>query len=375
MSAVLNVSDRLHALPRKVSMPLSRLLESEHISTDVLEGVLDAGELAGNRDWLLGFAVSYLHMQAQGVPVRDVIRMARAQRRRVKLSWSPRRWREEHDRLSRAETLIRLREQNVTYDVARYTPRLPERFSGYVIRTSRRLGMEGLRQRHCVASYHDMLVSGYSAIVVVFVDRRRWTVQIAETSGDCKPLRIVQIRGKRNEVPSAEVRERIHEMLDIPSTVAVRQYASAPARRHMYLENLRRVLPVLRQHGVDNVEVSFDGCGDSGSIDRVEFEGAELDRQAIGIELEGIYQYYENGEYRSEQTLRQLSLEEAIKEIAQDYLEETGVNWYDNDGGFGELTIDVVAGTVSLEVNVRTSSSDVEYQATKDIETGESVDE
>lgn len=372
MSGALNVSDRLHALPRKVAMPLTRLLESEHISADVLEGVLDAGELAGNRDWLLGFTVSYLHMQAQGIPVRDVVRMARAQKRRVKLSWSPRRWREEHDRLSRAETLIRLRAQNVSYDVARYSSRLPERFSGYVIRNSRRLGMEGLRQRHCVASYHQMLVAGYAAIVVVFVDRRRWTVQVAETAGECKPLRIMQIRGKLNEPPSAEVRTRIHEMLDIPSTQP--EVLTAPARRHLYMENLRRVLPVLRQRSVERVEVSFDGCGDSGSIGEVSFIGAEIPGNAIGVELEGIRQYYENGVYVSEQTIRQLSLEEAIKEIAQDYLEETGVNWYDNEGGFGELSIDVVQGTVSLEVSVRIASSDVEFQATKDIETGEPVD-
>lgn len=372
MSAALSVNDRLHALPRKVGMPLTRLLESEHISADVLEGVLDAGELAGNRDWLLGFTVSYLHMQAQGIPVRDVIRMARAQRRRVKLSWSPRRWRDEHDRLSRAETLVRLRAENVSYDVAKYVSRLPKHFCGYVIRNSRRLGMEGLRQRHCVASYHQMLVAGYAAIVVVFVDRRRWTVQVAETAGDCKPLRIQQIRSKLNEPPSAEVRSKIHEMLGIP--IMQRDVVALPAQRHVYMENLRRVLPMLRQHGVETVEVSFDGSGDSGSIDGVAFIGAEIDGDAIGVELEGIRQYYENGAYASERTLRQLSLEEAIKEIAQDYLEETGVNWYDNDGGFGELSIDVVQGTVSLEVNVRVSHSDVEFRATKDIETGEPVD-
>ena len=67
---------------------------------------------------LVGFAVGYLHLRSQGVPVHDVIRMAKSQRRRINLAWSAKRWELEHERLSRAEALDRLAAENATYDVS-----------------------------------------------------------------------------------------------------------------------------------------------------------------------------------------------------------------------------------------------------------------
>lgn len=78
---------------------------------------------------------------------------------------------------------------------------LPKRFSGYLIRTSRRLGMEGLRQRHCVASYDSRLRKGDCAIVAVFADRQRWTVELRLTNDTETPLRIDQIKTRYNGLP------------------------------------------------------------------------------------------------------------------------------------------------------------------------------
>ena len=72
-------------------------------------------------------------------------------------------------------------------------------------------------------------------------------------------------------------------------------------------------------------------------------------------------------------TPQQSTLNEAIDELTYDYLEETGVDWYNNDGGYGELVIDVNAGTVALEVNVRYTESTTEYSAERDIATGEDI--
>lgn len=66
-----------------------------------------------------------------------------------------------------------------------------------------------------------------------------------------------------------------------------------------------------------------------------------------------------------------MTLKEALHNITDDYLEETGVNWYDNDGGYGELEIDVAARSVSLDVNVNFTESTNEYCETKSIDTGE----
>ena len=51
---------------------------------------------------------------------------------------------------------------------------------------------------------------------------------------------------------------------------------------------------------------------------------------------------------------------------------ETDIDWY-NDGGYGEIEIDVVEGTVRLNVNVRYVESSNEFSCERDIMTGEEV--
>lgn len=367
----MSVSSRLRDLPAKVRLPLQRLLAVGHVDEQVVESVLDAGELAGDNTRLLAFATAFVYMQSHGIPVRDTIAMAKAHGRRVNLSWSPNRWRQEHDRLSRAETLARLARQSVTYDVSTYAAHLPSSFPGYLIRNSRRLGMEGLRQRHCVASYHDQILSGHCAIATVFLDKKRWTVQLGRTGNANAPLRIVQARGRYNKAPSSEEMARIRNILGIPQVRAQEVYPNECRPRH-HAENLRRVLPVLREHGVQNVIVSFDGSGDSGSIDGAIYTPA-INSRAIAVEIQKTSSAFVEWQWRHTQTIEQVGLDDAIHEIANDWLDETDVDWYNNDGGFGELIIDVEAGTVSLEVNVRFTERNTEYAVTRNIETGEEL--
>jgi hypothetical protein len=369
-----SLAARLNALPQKVALPLRELLAVGQLSDDALGTVLDATELARSPAKALGFAVGYLHLQSQGVPVKDVIRMARSQKRRIRLNWSVRRWREEHDRLSRAETLMRLGEVNVRYDLRDVAAWLPRRFRGYLIRSSRRLGMEGLRQRHCVAAYHAQIQAGYCAIVAVFVDRKRWTVQLACTGDEEVPLRIVQIRSRFNTMPTRDIRETIHGELGIVPAPA---YMTVDEERlpRTYIQNLRRILPVLRAQQVKQVRVSFDGSGDEGSIDDVSYEGAEIDDKTLMVEIEIANRVLNGGKWSTTRELERKNLGEAIEHVTDDYLAEAGVDWYNGDGGFGELIIDVVEGRVSLEVQVRVLESSMEFSATRDIATGEEVEE
>lgn len=369
---------RLAALPRKVAMPLRELLAVGQLSEETLGTVLDGAHLAGSPAKALGFAVGFLHLQSQGVPVKDVIRMACAQRRRIRLDWSARRWKDEHDRLSRAETLLRLRDENVQYDLAAVAAALPPHFRGYLIHSSRRLGMEGLRQRHCVAGYHGQVQAGYCAIASVFVDRERWTVQLSRTGDAQAPLRIVQVRSRFNKMPSAEVRAAIQQELGIRAPTRAAALAAdndeAPVP-HTYMENLRRVLPVLRADGVKQVTVSFDGCGDSGSIGDIHYGDARIDGAAREVEVEAMSRHFDCGQWITQRALETKTLDAAIETLTDDYLVETGVDWYNGDGGFGELTIDVEEGTVSLEVSQRFTETSTQFSRTSNIATGEALDE
>ena len=141
------------------------------------------------------------------------------------------------------------------------------------------------------------------------------------------------------------------------------------------MDTLRRLLPVLRQHGVQQVEVEFDGSGDSGSLESITCFPVELEFDAEGITVEyaTVTRYWNEGQWIQERALTQAPVQNAIEALTYDYLEETGVDWYNGDGGFGTLEIDVEAGTVRLNVAVRYMQSDTEFSAERDIVSGENL--
>lgn len=375
MSEQTLLMDRLAVLPPKVATPFVRLLETEQLSETSLASILDAGELSGETQKLLGFAVGYHHLKMSGVQVEDVIAMAKAQKRRVRLDWSAKRWKAEHNRLSRAATLEKLSECNALYDLTTYEAHLPKRFPGYLIRSSRRLGMEGLRQQHCIASYHDQILAGYTAIAAVFVDGRRWTVQLHTNHNPDRPLRISQIKSRRNQVADASVRRSVHDLLGIEIPQAPQRDVSASTtQRLLHLENLQVVLPVLREHGVSQVDVNFDGSGDSGCVDGATYEPRDFDGSAVMVRTRSYSRFHRDDQWVTELEEREVTMDDAVASIVDDYLSETNVDWYNNDGGYGEFKIDVDVGSVFLEVNTRYTNSDTAFMAELDIATGEELD-
>lgn len=366
------IEKRLASLPVKTAAPFRQLLRTGQLTDDIVDAVLDAGELAGDTSRLVGFAAGYLHLRAQGVPVHDVIRMAMHHNRKLNLAWSPARWKDEHDKLSRAEALQRLAAQNVTYDLSSYDAHLPRRFPGYLIRSSRRLGMEGLRQRHCVASYHDRIASGSCAIAAVFADRQRWTVELLRSDDPQAPLLIAQIKTRHNAPAPAAVRKQIHDALEIPLPTVNPSATCAPQPACLYIENLRRILPILAAHGVATVTVYFEGSGDSGSIQDIAYHPEPSARlETVPAEILLTSASFDDGQWHTTAGATETSVHEAIDALTYDYLEETGVDWYNDDGGFGELVIDVAQGTVSLDVSVRYTESTTQYSALHNIATGD----
>jgi hypothetical protein len=301
-----------------------------------------------------------------------VIRMARVQRRRVRLNWSVRRWQDEHDRLARAETLARLAEQNVQYSLPEFIEHLPPKFNGYLIRSSRRLGMEGLRQRHCVASYHEALKAGNCVLASLFVQRRRWTVEIIATGKPDAPLRVQQVKTRFDKAGGVQVRNAVQDMLGIKRAGAVGT-AGETDQQHVYMENLRVILPVLRERGVTAVTVNFEGSGDEGTIDSVSFDGAELNASAVRVEVSAVERHFDEGRWIYTRQMERTDLESAIRDLTDDYLEETSINWYDGQGGFGELVINVSEETVQLTINGNYTESSPVYEAKSDILTGEEI--
>lgn len=371
MSALRALQVRLRLWPAKVAAPIADLLANGLMRPETAESVLDAGDLAGEPQHVLGFAIALLQMQRDNVPVTDTIGMAKQLGRRVNLRWSAKRWKAEHARLSHLVTLERLKEANVLYDLATFEAHLPAKWPGYLIRSSRRLGIEGLRQQHCVASYHSAIQRGHCAIATVFVDRVRWTVELRHHSYNDAPW-IAQVAGRRNRKPTREIRQAIQEALGLKGC----QNERTPDE-YSYMDNLRALLPILRVHRVEHVTASFSGCGDSGQVDDVEFTpaGAYTLVANLSVASHRVEVAHRNGEWVRHRNVRNVRVADAVMALTDDYLEETGVNYYDNEGGYGQLVIDVAAGTVNLEINQNVESSEVAYARLSDIATGDVLED
>ena len=366
---------RLAEWPAKVAAPLRDLLERELLRPATAEAVLDAAELAGEPQHVLGFTIAMLEMCRDGVPMLDIIRMAKQIGAPVNLRWSRKRWQSEHARLSRRVTLEQLRADDAVYELATFEALLPDRWPGYLIRTSRRLGLEGLRQDHCVAAYHRRIVDGQCAIATVLLDGKRWTVELRRYgNGVAAELCIAQIAGRYNAPPSRQVHSAILKALGVRRDYHFPTYGNHP-EEHAYMDNLRTLLPVLREHGVERVLVDFSGCGDSGQIDDVSY-APESARRAIAcaaVESQTVRFAHENGEWRRHVETLTHDIDEAVVHLTEDYLEETGVDYYNNEGGYGHLEINVAAGTVDLEVSQNVEASEVAFARLSDIQTGETI--
>lgn len=85
----------------------------------------------------------------------------------------------------------------------------------------------------------------------------------------------------------------------------------------------------LKDAGVTSVNIRYDGGGDSGQVSDVEFDGTNLDHPAI---------------------LDRFSDE--LEDLGTHILEQHyNYDWYNNDGGYGDIEIDLEADTPEISIN------------------------
>ena len=82
----------------------------------------------------------------------------------------------------------------------------------------------------------------------------------------------------------------------------------------------------LKDAGVTSVNIRYDGGGDSGQVEDVEYEGTTLNHTSLNDKFEGDLQ----------------DLATHILEQHYDY------DWYNNDGGYGTITIELIDEPVIL---------------------------
>ena len=109
---------------------------------------------------------------------------------------------------------------------------------------------------------------------------------------------------------------------------------SSPSLEQYYcerLENVRQKLPeaarLLKDAGVVRVEIFYDGCGDSGQIERISY----FNTNCKMMDLPG----------------KVTITEEALLDLFYDLLEVRHAGWENNDGAFGEFEWDLVSDTLA----------------------------
>jgi hypothetical protein len=125
----------------------------------------------------------------------------------------------------------------------------------------------------------------------------------------------------------------------------------------------------LKMLGVATAVIVFAGQGDSGEIEEVYLEDANLEVMPMPTDMVAwTKQVY--GEQKSE--TKEVKLDEALEDIGYRVLDETGMDWYNNDGGQGRVYLKVDSGEVftvrvDMEINYTTQDEhEFEYDPNED---------
>jgi len=159
-----------------------------------------------------------------------------------------------------------------------------------------------------------------------------------------------------NETAGFEAK-RAHRENTMNETMS-RKHELLKARQAQLVERMKSL-------GVERVEVDYDGSGDSGDIQGVSAlknadkgETIALAGQSIVVErLESVYDH-EAKEYKRVPNQVTIGLEGALGDFATDFLSYLGIDWYNNEGGYGTVVLNVEDGEVKAEHYYRIESSE-----------------
>jgi hypothetical protein len=151
---------------------------------------------------------------------------------------------------------------------------------------------------------------------------------------------------------------KMPKMDDIMAQIKADQLKKAD--RVKYHANL--LFDTLAQTKVSSIEVSFEGCGDSGQIEAVDYTDANgkgideayLDKIIVkGSEKTSYHKWDEKKKMLVETEAREGNIREIIEEVCYDKLGASHGGWEINEGSYGTFYFDVSTRKVTLEYNER----------------------
>ena len=151
---------------------------------------------------------------------------------------------------------------------------------------------------------------------------------------------------------------KLPKMDDIMAQIKADQLKKAD--RVKYHANL--LFDTLAQTKVSSIEVSFEGCGDSGQIEAVDYTDANgkgideayLNKTIVkGSAKTSYHQWDEKKKMLVKTEAREGNIREIIEEVCYDKLGASHGGWELNEGSYGTFNFDVSTRKVTLEYNER----------------------
>ena len=120
-------------------------------------------------------------------------------------------------------------------------------------------------------------------------------------------------------------------------------------------EKKAELLTRLKMLGVTHVQVDFSGGGDSGEIDNAYAKDAQQKDVDVSKELmvwPTTESYEEDGKWHQRLVDKEMLVIDILRDMTEKWLEDTGHDWYNNDGGQGDMTIDFTESPPEFNLNV-----------------------
>ena len=111
-------------------------------------------------------------------------------------------------------------------------------------------------------------------------------------------------------------------------------------------EQLMEVLIQLADQGVTGIKVHYDGSGDSGAIENIVYTDIE---NANFSDIDLVSAWDQNLNLATINSSAYSDIENFAHEVILDQIED----WWNNDGGYGDLLIKVPSGEYIVNNNVR----------------------
>lgn len=149
-------------------------------------------------------------------------------------------------------------------------------------------------------------------------------------------------------VPVTTVQEQAQNLAVIGTDLVEAQERARPKRIQ---RNKLAILGAMQAAGIKVATVEYTGEGDSGNGVDVSVEGGfqlATDTQ-VDVLVESSSWNAVERHWDSQETVKTMSLAEALEQFVDDLIDEHHSGYENNDGGGGSVTLDAAEGTVSYE--------------------------